>query len=222
MRRSPKSVRHIAREPWLFHEQWISHFNIHPRTVETDWTKKLDGLTSRTSLQFKPHPFHTWYYTRTVWNADVLTDTGIRDMWLLTMRQRWSNSSTKRRAQSKPRSWLKTFLEHSLLLSYVTGSGCPEGLRGDCAWEASYSSTEEWEKGHRGANEWSLLSLLAHITTQDCLEFLSHSLDLKCPSHYWPDIGGRIYGKLQFLTEKYFSEGHTTHCCDKYIKDASP
>lgn len=41
------------------------------------------------------------------------------------------------------------------------------------------------------------LSLLAHITTQDCLEFLSHSLDLKRPSHYRPDIGGRIYGILQ-------------------------
>lgn len=129
-------------------------------------------------------------------------------MWLLTMRQRWQNR-TNRSAQSKPRSWLKTFLEHSLLLSYVTGSGCPEGLRADCAWEAGYSSTEEWERGHRGANEWSL-SLLAHITTQDCLEFLSHSLDLKCPSHYWPDTGGRIYDKLQVFTEKYFSKGHTT------------
>lgn len=118
------------------------------------------------------------------------------------MRQRWYHR-TNRPALSKPRSWLKTFLEHSLLLSYVTGSGCPEGLRDDYAWEAGFSSTEEWERGHRGANEW-FLSLLAHVTTTDCLELLSHSLDLKYLHNHRTDIVAKIYDNLQVPNEKYF------------------
>lgn len=110
------------------------------------------------------------------------------------MSQRWWQTD-QRRSLSTQRSRLEPFPEHSLLLPYVTGSGCPEGLRADCAWEARYSSTEEWQRGgHRGVDEWSL-SLLTHITTPDCLEF--HTLDLQCRSHCWPDMGGRIYGKLQ-------------------------
>lgn len=89
----------------------------------------------------------------------------------------------------------------------------------DCAWEAGYSSSEEWERGHRGANEWPP-SLLAHTTTPDCLEFLSHSLDLKRPNHHWPDTGGRIYGKLQVLVKSTFQKATPPHSCDKYVKDA--
>lgn len=43
-----------------------------------------------------------------------------------------------------------------LRASYATGPVRPEGLRADCAGEAGHSSQEEWVRGHRGANEWSL------------------------------------------------------------------
>lgn len=59
-------------------------------------------------------------------------------------------------ALSKPRSWLKTFLEHSLLLSYVTGSWCPGGLRAACVWELGFLHQKNGRAGHRGANERSL------------------------------------------------------------------